>query len=202
MSNNGPNVLLVGGDQWGEGELFRNQGWNVILDHKKADFICFTGGADISPRFYGAEQHPYTSVSPRRDDFEEMWYEMTKGKRMLGICRGGQLLNALSGGSMYQHVDRHNRTHTSIDVETGNEFLFSSVHHQMMIPGEGAKLLAVAPGQSTFRETDKEKFAGHAEDVEALFYEKTSAFCFQPHPEWGPASCTEYFFRKIDQLYS
>lgn len=202
MSNNGPNVFIVGGDQWGEGELFRHQGWNVVLDPNKADFVCFTGGADISPKFYGAGFHHSTSVSSRRDEFEQIWYERLQGKRMLGICRGGQLLNALSGGGMYQHVDRHNRTHVSIDVESGVEYSFSSVHHQMMIPGKDAKILAISPGQSTFRETDKEKFAGHAEDVEALFYEKTSAFCFQPHPEWGPPSCTEYFFRKIDQLYS
>lgn len=202
MSNNGPNVFLVGGDQWGEGQMFRQQGWNVILDPDKADFVCFTGGADISPKFYGAGFHPTTSVSSRRDEFEMMWYERLQGKRMLGICRGGQLLNALSGGSMYQHVDRHNRTHVSIDVETGRELSFSSVHHQMMIPGKDAKILALAPGQSTFRETDTEKSLGFHDDIEAIFYEKTSAFCFQPHPEWGPAECTDYFFRKIDQLYA
>lgn len=202
MSNNGPNVFLVGGDQWGEGELFRHQDWNVVLDPNKADFVCFTGGSDISPKFYGAGFHPTTSISPRRDEFEQMWYERLSGKRMLGICRGGQLLNVLSGGSMYQHVDRHNRTHVSVDVESGLEYDFSSVHHQMMIPGPDAKILAIAPGQSTFRETDTSREEGRHDDIEAIFYEKTAAFCFQPHPEWGPSGCTEYFFKKIDQLYA
>lgn len=201
MSINGPNVYLVGGDQWGEGNLFVQQGWNVVLDHKKADFICFTGGADISPKFYGAEKHPYTHTNPHRDSYEEMMYRETIGKPMLGICRGGQLLNAFSGGSMFQHVDNHSRTHKAVDLESGDIRTFSSVHHQMMIPGEKGRVLAVAPGVSTFREVPGEKSTGHHDDVEAIFYEDTQAFCFQPHPEWGPPDCTEYFFQKINQLY-
>lgn len=201
MSFNGPNVYLVGGDQWGEQALFLQHGWNVVLDHNKADFVCFTGGADISPKFYGEETHRTTSVNHRRDAYEYSQYEMLKGKPMLGICRGGQLLNAFSGGKMYQHVDGHHRTHSTIDLFTGEVLSFSSVHHQMMIPGPGADILAIAPGQSSFRETFDNREEGRHDDIEAIFYPATKAFCFQPHPEWGPSDCTKYFFRTIDRLY-
>lgn len=206
MSKNGPNVHLVGGDQWGEGRMFLQAGWNVVNNPKNADFLCFLGGEDIDPSFYGQKRLPITQrASPRRDNLERRFFEEFSDKKKLGICRGGQLLNALSGGDMYQDVNNHHGTHDSIDVSTGQVYRFSSVHHQMMIPGDGAVILAVA-NQSTERikDTGRER-AGSTplwqDDIEALWYEKTQSFCFQPHPEWGPAECTEYFFRKIDQLY-
>lgn len=202
MSGNGPKVHLVGGDQWGEAGLFLAANWILEGDPAKADFLCWTGGADIDPAFYGQKRHRTTMVNPRRDLFERPYFDEFPDKMKLGICRGGQLLNALSGGSMYQHVDNHHREHLSYDIESGNFYQFSSVHHQMMIPGEKGKVLAIAEGISTFRETATHAEHGNHADVEAIFYEDTKSFCFQPHPEWGPPDCTEYFFRKIDQLYA
>lgn len=200
MSNNGPNVHLVRGEQWGETVMFQRQGWNVVKDPTAADFLCWTGGADIDPSFYGQTYHRTTHTNGARDAYEKHIYELFPEKNKLGICRGGQLLNAFSGGSMFQNVDRHGRTHMAIDTETGDLVEVSSVHHQMMIPGIDGKVLMIAH-ESTIRETDRTTQSGSFDDIEALWYPATKSFCFQPHPEWGPESCTDYFFEKIGQLY-
>lgn len=207
MSVNGPSVLLVGGDQWGEAKMFTQRGWNIVRHPDVADFLCFTGGSDIDPAFYGQKRLPCTFPSPRRDVYEKAFWDAFPDKPKIGICRGGQLLNALSGGDMFQDVDGHQGTHDAIDVATGVVFQFSSVHHQMMIPGDGAVVLAVA-NEATRREKENkvETIVDAAtplwmDDPEAIWYEKTQSFCFQPHPEWGPTECTDYFFRKIDNLF-
>lgn len=205
MSTNGPNVHIVGGNQWGEGKIFLARNWNVVDLPSEADFLCWTGGADISPELYGQKRLPRTGTNPRRDAYEVKMFESFPEKNKLGICRGGQLLNALSGGDMWQDVNNHGRTHIAIDVASGEEIFFSSVHHQMMIPGDGAQIIAIAH-EATFKEKEKLVLSIPDDklpetDIEALYYEATKSFCFQPHPEWGPEDCTEYFFKKISSLY-
>ncbi len=82
----------------------------AVID--RLDGIVLSGGADIAPVRYGAEQHPaVTIVETERDDFEFDLLGQAIGAEIpvLGICRGLQLLNVHQGGTLVQHVEAHSR---------------------------------------------------------------------------------------------
>lgn len=190
--------------------MFRRHGWKVVDRIADADLIQFTGGADVSPDMYGEETHPLTSTNPARDARETLIFQhgLKKGIPMAGICRGGQLLNVLCGGAMWQHVDRHTLTGTHIvtDMESGDSFWATSTHHQMMRPGQQGRIVLGAY-ESTMRERFSKgmkisyKREQHVPDVEAIHYPLQKVFCFQPHPEYrNMDALAKRYFNYIDTL--
>lgn len=185
------NVYIVGGG-YSEKGLFKDLGYAITKDANEADLAVFTGGADISPSLYGDKKHASTYTNPSRDEMEVKMYNLFLKKNipMVGICRGGQLLNIMAGGRMYQHINKHaGGGHSITDLETGDVIQVNSIHHQMMMPTDKAKIVAVAnlggfrewyDGQVFKRDTSKE-------DIEVVFYAETKALCFQPHPEYAGA---------------
>lgn len=92
-----------------------------------ADVLLLAGGGDIQPAIYGAE--PATTldqVDPLRDEVEmrALAWARNAQRRVLGICRGAQMLAVASGGTLVQdlpsagfgpHVDvRHDRTYAGL----------------------------------------------------------------------------------------
>ena len=76
-----------------------------LLD--RIDGLILAGGADIDPATYGAAPHPMTGESrPERDRFELAlaYRALERGIPVLGICRGGQMLNVACGGTLHQHL--------------------------------------------------------------------------------------------------
>jgi putative glutamine amidotransferase len=71
----------------------------------RLDGIIFTGGGDVEPARYGADNgHPNLGeVDVDRDRLELFLYqEATRlGLPFLGICRGIQLVNVAAGGTLY-----------------------------------------------------------------------------------------------------
>jgi putative glutamine amidotransferase len=71
------------------------------------DGLVLAGGSDVDPGSYGARPHPETGATrPERDRFE-----LALGHRalerdlpLLGIGRGMQMLNVISGGTIEQHL--------------------------------------------------------------------------------------------------
>src|SRR5690606_10145882 len=126
--------------------LYTNLGFELVHDFRNAEVVAFTGGEDVTPALYGAEAHPFTGNNPWRDDREKEIFNYCFGMAipMIGICRGGQFLNVMSGGKMYQHVNEHTRDHYITDCHTGREVYASSTHHQMFMPGENAIILAIS----------------------------------------------------------
>jgi putative glutamine amidotransferase len=76
-----------------------------VLDH--VDALLLAGGADLDPRFYGAEPHPETKGTvPERDTFEIALARraIERDLPFLGVCRGMQVINVALGGTLHQHL--------------------------------------------------------------------------------------------------
>jgi putative glutamine amidotransferase len=77
-----------------------------VLDY--ADGLVLTGGSDVSPARYGEEAHPTVhGVDDERDEVEISLVAeaLKRGIPILAICRGMQLLNVATGGSLVQHIE-------------------------------------------------------------------------------------------------
>lgn len=73
----------------------------------KIDGLYATGGGDIDPTLFSEEPHPNLGIIiPSRDIFEVRLIQkmLEKGKPVLAICRGCQILNIAVGGDMYQDI--------------------------------------------------------------------------------------------------
>lgn len=71
------------------------------------DGIYFTGGNDIFPMTYGEEPlNLLGNLIPERDKFEIKLYQKAEklDLPMLGVCRGHQIMNVASGGTLYQDI--------------------------------------------------------------------------------------------------
>jgi putative glutamine amidotransferase len=71
------------------------------------DGLVLQGGADVAPQSYGEQpEHPDWAGDRVRDRYEIELLEafVGKGKPVLGICRGCQLINVAFGGSLYQDI--------------------------------------------------------------------------------------------------
>lgn len=133
------------------------------------DGLILIGGQDIDPQLYGQSARveygahirgsgkPYLrpidyQPSLRRDRFEIALYQAAKarGKPILGICRGLQLINIAEGGTLYQELPEpktihHERGddgwihHHPIQIDPNSavysllereHYVMSSLHHQ------------------------------------------------------------------------
>jgi len=71
------------------------------------DGVLLTGGGDVDPVLYGEDRHPTVEdAEPGRDEFE-----IDLARRavdadlpLLAICRGAQVLNVASGGTLVQDI--------------------------------------------------------------------------------------------------
>ncbi|HEY3384273.1 MAG TPA: gamma-glutamyl-gamma-aminobutyrate hydrolase family protein [Vicinamibacterales bacterium] len=71
------------------------------------DGLLLTGGVDIDPIRYGEARHEaVTAVEPDRDEFEfALLASAREAKRpVFGICRGLQVMNVASGGTLVQDL--------------------------------------------------------------------------------------------------
>ncbi|MFN2520886.1 MAG: gamma-glutamyl-gamma-aminobutyrate hydrolase family protein [Candidatus Limnocylindria bacterium] len=82
-------------------------------DPPPADFdaLCLSGGGDIDPARYAAEDLGSHDIDPRRDetDFALAERALRDDIPILGICRGFQVLNVALGGGLMQHLDGHDQ---------------------------------------------------------------------------------------------
>jgi gamma-glutamyl-gamma-aminobutyrate hydrolase PuuD len=170
-------------------KLFTDMGWYLASTLSEADLVCFTGGEDVSPCLYGAISHRTTYSNQTRDDLEMEIYETAQRLHIpcVGICRGGQLLNVLNGGAMYQHVSSHTRDHLITDVLSLETLLVTSTHHQMMKPAKNALIVATSHMYGTREWYEGKEFHNDVSDldIEVVWYAKTQSLCFQPHPEFS-----------------
>jgi GMP synthase-like glutamine amidotransferase len=195
-------------------EMLIRRGHTIALKESQDwDIALFTGGADICPLLYGEKMLEGTNCNIPRDLREVSFFKSLHPKRMkVGICRGAQLLNVLSGGRLWQDVNNHANGGHEMDLFSTNKLItVSSRHHQMMIPTAEAWVMASSAeatmrmnstlGRVIYTSEQLEK-AGNP-DPEVVYYGNTHSICFQPHPEdTDVPECTEFFFECIETLWS
>lgn len=89
--------------------------WVEYLDI--CDGIILSGGPDVDALQFGQSNMPYTKeISPARDNMELFIARqaLAVDKPLLGICRGIQVLNIASGGSIYQDIYAENNSGNSL----------------------------------------------------------------------------------------
>lgn len=204
------NVLLVN-SQWAVRQMFDSEDrYHVLSDVSKTkpDLICFTGGADVDPQLYGEKALTATHIDVNRDKQDiEAWKEYFDIPKV-GICRGGQFLNIMSGGAMFQHVDNHRGGHNMINLlripEMPGNLWVTSTHHQMMIPGEFGEVIGIAmkgpKGLADVYLSDKARDEPKF-DTEIVWYPNTKSLCYQPHPEHNMTENRRYFFRLLNHFF-
>lgn len=206
---NRPKVWVIGGG-FEYIRLLFNLGCDGAKGLDDADFVLFTGGEDVTPQLYGEVALPKTNYNRIRDEKEKAIYDecVARGIPMVGICRGGQFLNVMNGGKMWQHVTCHCGNHLArIEVppfhnDKRRTIEVTSTHHQMMIPTDDAIILATACEALEKIAVGYEKIGKNEDDpdIEVVFYDDTKSLCFQPHPEFGsaPADCVDFFEECLD----
>lgn len=185
--------------------MWKSMSFTVVKRIEDANIVQFIGGPDINPRLYNELPLVGTNSSDSLDARDELsWGRCDPQQLKVGICRGGQYLNCKSGGAMWQHVSGHtgHTGHKIKDCLDNRELQVTSTHHQMMIPGDDAEILAYAEGVARNHSTGK--VSGRAVtryDPEVVWYQRTRSLCFQPHPEYQRAEDTKaYYFDLIDYV--
>lgn len=163
----------------------------------RLDGILLSGGADIAPAHYGAAAE--TEDFPpelERDDFELKLYRAAAQQELpiLGICRGLQMVNVASGGTLHQHVPVHagfdqdpSTLLHGLEIEPGSvlatlygtEHKVNSLHHQTVATvGDGFRVTARSPDAT----------------VEGLEHETLPVVAVQWHPEMLATRSTDPIF--------
>lgn len=86
------------------------------------DAVMFTGGHDVDPECYGeVDLGLAKGIDIDRDRLEiaAAGRALASGVRVLGICRGAQLLNAALGGTLHQDLVTNGLDHHSIEDSPG-----------------------------------------------------------------------------------
>ena len=138
---------------------------------ERLDGVLLSGGVDVDHALYGQEPHPKVGrVNRRRDDFELALVReaLRRDVPVLAICRGQQVLNVASGGTLVQDIPslvegqvkhdgpgpRHRRAHR-VEVTASSRLRailgqdavdVNSIHHQAVDRvGDGLVVTARCP---------------------------------------------------------
>lgn len=184
-----------------------------ILKH--GDVLLVWGGQDIPPEYYGRSPGKYSGASyppSFRDQVE--WGMMQKAKTLgipiIGVCRGAQMLCALAGGYLMQHVSGHAGPHHVMVTPQGKEYVVNSLHHQMMVPGNTKhEVLGEVPTDKLLSKVYFDEFTSvdHQQEPEMVWFNDVNGLAIQWHPEMQsektPATgyIKQVFQEKVSAIY-
>jgi len=151
--------------------------------------VVFTGGADVSPSMYGdTSPKGICHTNPDRDKQERkiFGYARQRGVRMVGICRGMQFLNVMTGGKMMHDLSGHGGgSHKVMTKDKTNAMVVNSFHHQMSILGKDSSLLAWSNERLSkyYTGAEDEHVDYTGPEVEAFYHSWDKCLGVQWHPE-------------------
>ena len=170
-------------------------------DLREGDVLIVWGGGDISPTLYNKRVSRYTGASDKlsnRDCIE--WDLMKRAKELgcaiIGICRGGQMLTALAGGYLIQHVNNHSGNHMVKTVDH-QLIMVNSIHHQMMMPADSDhEVVAWSSEVLSNVHIDEDNDVPVDQEPEFIYYPGLKGFASQWHPEMMKADteATKYVY--------
>jgi putative glutamine amidotransferase len=132
------------------------------------DGLLLCGGPDINPRRYHQRRHVISNVANAEAENTELLLLRQAQKKdlpVLAICRGLQLLNVASGGSLIQHMPDHpelSPTHQKLEGSPllhkvqltgslkkmyGTKNVLTNSHHHQAIDFLGENLAVLAEAQ-------------------------------------------------------
>lgn len=172
----------------------RIKGVNILTstsnpdDLRPNDILVVWGGADIHPSLYKQPLSKFSGAykHPSQSDIIE-WNLMRQAVIMnipiIGVCRGAQMLCALAGGTLVQHVNNHSGSHMVQTVDH-KAFRVNSIHHQMMYPFDVEHhLIAWTPT----RLSDAHYFVDEPIEMELepefVYFPQVKGIAVQWHPE-------------------
>ena len=160
--------LKIACTNYAYGQDFENsfqQKIDFIIDKKYIsyyDLIIFPGGSDVTPKLYG-EKNTYSGCNYMRDMIEIKLLEeaVALNKKIIGVCRGNQFINAILGGKLIQDLDvKHEYEHEITIVKSHpvidfyKDKLVTSTHHQaVLVPGDNFEVLAIHKYNGTIEAT-------------------------------------------------
>ena len=151
--------------------------------------MVFTGGADVSPELYGdTSPERICRANPERDREEEKLFKFgqQRGIKMIGICRGMQFLNIMTGGKMMHDITGHASGAHKVAVKSCTEpFVTNTYHHQMCVPHKSTHILAWSHVRlSSCYIGDEDATVNYrGPEVEAIYMPWLKAVGVQWHPE-------------------
>jgi putative glutamine amidotransferase len=99
------------------------------------DGLLLTGGGDVDPAFYGEDRHAAVyDAEPGRDEFEIDLARRAVDADLpvLAICRGAQVLNVASGGSLVQDIPSAVKTELPHSIKEPHDAI---AHAVTVVPG-------------------------------------------------------------------
>lgn len=194
---------------WKDAECFFTE---RPADLQPGDVLIVWGGGDIHPSLYGHNKSRQSGANGehwtenKRDSIE--WKLMLRAKELklpiLGICRGAQMLCALAGGTLMQHVDGHGGSNHLVRTFDGHMLETNSIHHQMMNPaGTKHKIVAAMVSNRSHKyhhvDGDTEVISVNAfpkGEPEFIHFTAVNGFAVQWHPEMMDANAEASLYVK------
>ncbi|OQB25455.1 MAG: putative glutamine amidotransferase [Firmicutes bacterium ADurb.Bin182] len=94
------------------------------------DGLLLTGGGDVAPGLAGTPESPLVNgIDHERDELEfKLCRSAGKlGMRVLGICRGAQVINCAMGGSLYYDIEE------CLRVNEGHKYRGEVIYHEISV---------------------------------------------------------------------
>ncbi len=173
----------------------------VVKKMEDANLVVFTGGEDVSPSLYGQPRHPMTYCNLDRDVYEKEEYNKAKELNLpcIGICRGAQFLNVMSGGLLVQDQPNPSYIH-AIKTYDGKEFNVTSTHHQAAYPfnlsEDQYKIIGWTESMLKHHKDGKNQELAPIKECEVVYYPKTKCLGIQSHPEEQESSAEAVVYFK------
>jgi putative glutamine amidotransferase len=101
----------------------------------RLDGLLLSGGSDVDPALYGAAPHPAVKgVARDRDEFELALAReaLERDRPLLAICRGHQVLNVATGGTLVQDIPSEIGRAVDHDPEAER---WETAHHVQILQG-------------------------------------------------------------------